>query len=79
MDVNDEEVSDDDGCMSRSMTMEAINTITTERIWINCAANEIVFQFSTKTTATRCDESVIAVREELNLHLLLPRDVTDDT
>ena len=44
MDANNEEVSDEDGCMSRSMTIKAISAIMTERIWINCAASEIVFQ-----------------------------------
>ena len=62
MNASDEEVSDEDGCLSRSMTIKAINTIMTGRLWINC----------------RHHESVIAVREELNLHLLLLRDVTDD-
>ena len=52
--VNNEEVSDEDVCMSRSTTIKAINTIMTERVWINCAASKIVFQLSTRTPATRC-------------------------
>ena len=46
MDVSDEEVSNEDGCLSRSMTIKAINTIMKERICINRAANEIVFELS---------------------------------
>ena len=73
-------MSDKDGCLSRSMTIKAIDTIMTERIWINCAASEIVFQpMYPDTSDPLHDESVIAVREETNLHLLLPRDVTDDS
>ena len=79
MNACDEEVSDEDGCQSRSMTIKATNTILMDQVWINCAASEIVFQPSTQTPATRCMTSVIAVREELNLHLILPRDVTDDS
>ena len=44
MDVSGEEVSDEDGCLSHSMAIKAINTIMTERIWINRVASEIVFQ-----------------------------------
>ena len=73
-------MSDKDGCLSRSMTIKAIDTIMTERIWINCAASEIVFQpVYPDTSDPLHDESVIAVREEPNLHLLLPRDVTDNS
>ena len=62
------------------MTIKAINTIMTERIWINCAASEIVFEpMYPDTSDPLHDESVIAVREELNLHLVLPREVTDDS
>ena len=39
-----EEVSDKNGCLSRSMTIKAINAIMTERIWVNRVASEIVFQ-----------------------------------
>ena len=43
-------------------------------------ASETVFQLSTQTPGDPLhDESVFAVREELNLHLLLPRDFTDDS
>ena len=77
MDVNNEEVSDEDGCMSRRLMIKAIHTTMTERIWINCAASEVVFQLSTQNTGDPLhDESVIAVREEPNFHL---RDVTDDS
>ena len=73
-------MSDEDGCLSRSMTIKAISTIMTERIWNNCAASEIVFQpMYPQISDPLHDESVIAVREEPNLHLLLPRDVTDDS
>ena len=39
MNASDEEVSDVDGCLSRSMTIKAVNTIMTERIWIDWAAS----------------------------------------
>ena len=72
MNASDEEVSDEDGRLSRSMTIKTINTIMTERIWINCAASEIVFQpLYPDTSDPLHDESVIGVREELDLHLLL--------
>ena len=67
MNASDEEVSDEDGCLSRSMTIKEINTIMTERIMISRVASEV-----TQTGAPLRDESVIAVREELNLHLSLP-------
>ena len=44
MNASDEEVSEEDGSLSRSMTIKAINTIMTERIWTNRVASEIVFQ-----------------------------------
>ena len=66
-------MSDEDGCLSHSMTIKA-TTIMTERISINCAASEIVYP---DTGDPLHDESVLAVREELNLHLL--PDVTDDS
>merc|ERR1711916_348573 len=44
MDVSDVKVSDEDGYLSRSMTIKANNKIVKERIWINRVASEIVFQ-----------------------------------
>ena len=44
MDVSDVNVSDEDGYLSRSMTINANNKIVKERIWINRVASEIVFQ-----------------------------------
>ena len=44
MDVNDEEVSDEDGCLSRSMTIKAHRRITRERIMISRVASEVSFQ-----------------------------------
>ena len=35
MNASDEEVSDEDGCLSRSMTIKACRRIVRERIWIN--------------------------------------------
>ena len=37
-------VSNGGGSLSRSMTTQGINTIMTERIWINHVTSEIVFQ-----------------------------------
>ena len=63
LNASDEEVSDEDGCLSRSMTIKAISPVMTERIWINCAASEVVFQLSHPDTGDPLhDESVIAVR-----------------
>ena len=42
MSVSDEEVSVKSGCLSRSMTIKAISTIMTKRIWISRVASEIV-------------------------------------
>ena len=72
MDVSDEEVSDKNGCLSRSMTIKAINTIMTERIRVSRVASEIVFQpMNSDTRAPLHEERVITVREKLNLHLEL--------
>ena len=69
MNASDEEVSDEDGCLSRSMTIKAINTIMTKRIWINCAASEIAFQpLYSDTGAPLREERVTTVRKKPNLH-----------
>ena len=44
MDVNNEEVSDDDGCLSRSMTTKAHRRIMRERIMVSSVASEVSFQ-----------------------------------
>ena len=70
MDVSDEEVSNEKDCLSRSMTIKAINTIMKERIWINRAASEIVFRpMLSDTGAPLHEERVITVRKEPNLQL----------
>ena len=78
MDVSDEEVSDKNGCLSRSMTIKAINTIMTKRIWISRVGSEIVFQpVHYDTGAPLHEERVITVRKKTNLHLeLYQRNVT---
>ena len=69
MDVSDEEVSDEDDCLSRSMTTKAINTIMTERIWISRAASEIVFHpMYSDTGAPLSEERLTTVRKKPNLH-----------
>ena len=78
MDVSDEEVSDKNGCLSRSMTIKAINTIMTKRIWISRVASEIVFQLvHSDTGAPLHGERVITVRKKPNVHSeLYQRNVT---
>ena len=78
MDVSVEEVSDKNGCLSRSMTIKAINTIMTERIWISRVASEIVLQLMySDTGAPLHEECVSTVRKKPNLHPeLYQRDVT---
>ena len=62
-------MSDKSGCVSRSMTTKAINTIMTERIWISRVASEIVFQLMfSDTGAPLHDERVTKVRKKPNLH-----------
>ena len=62
MDVNDEEVSDEDGCSSRSMTIKAHRRITRERIMISRVASEVSFQPSySDTGAPLREERVIIV------------------
>ena len=61
------------------MTIRAINTIMTERIWISHMASEIVFQPMYSDTGAPLHEErrVITVRQKLNLHLeVYQRDVT---
>ena len=80
MDVNDEEVSDEDGCMSRSMTIKAHRRIMTERIMDQpCGQRGFVFQPSySDTGAPLREERVIPVRKKSNLHLeFYQRGVTD--
>ena len=58
--------------------IKAKNTLMKERIWINRVASGFVFQsLHPDTDAPLHDECVIAVREELNLHLSFQLDVTD--
>ena len=66
MDVSDLNVSDEDGSLSRSMAINANNTIVKERIWIK---QDCVSAFYPDTGAPLRDERVITVREEPNLHL----------
>ena len=54
MDVNDEEVSDEDGCLSRSMTIKAHRRIIRERIMISRVASEVSFSDAARGT---CDNS----------------------
>ena len=68
MDVNDEEVSDEDGCLSRSMTIKAHRRIMTERIWINCTASEIASQLLySDTGAPLLEERVKTVRKKAEI------------
>ena len=61
-DVNDEEVSDEDGCLSRSMTIKAHRRFMRERIMISRVASEVSFQplYSDTGTPLR-EERVITV------------------
>ena len=60
--VSGEAVSDKNGCLSRSMTIKATNTIMTERIWISRVASEIVFQLMySDTGAPLHEERVMTV------------------
>ena len=59
MDVSVEEVSDKNGCLSRSMTIKAINTIMTERIWVSRVASEIVFQRVYSDTGAPLHEELV--------------------
>ena len=52
MDVNDEEVSDEDGCLSRSMTIKAHRRIMA--VW----PARFLFSLCTQTLALRCARSV---------------------
>ena len=62
MDVNDEEVSDEDGCLSRSMTIKAHRRCMRERIMISRVASEVSFQPShSDTGAPLREERVITV------------------
>ena len=65
-------------CLSCSMTIKAINTIMTERIWISCVASEIVFQLMySDAGAPLHEECVTTVRKKPNCHPeLYQRDVT---
>ena len=58
--------------MSNGMMIKGKNTIMKERIAINCAVSEIVFQplHSDTDTSKLDDERIIAVREEPNLHIV---------
>ena len=79
MDVNDEEVSDEDGCLSRSMTIKAHRRIMRERITISRVAGEASFHpLYSDTCAPLREERVITVRKKPNLHLeFYQRGVTD--
>ena len=79
MDVNDEEVSDEDGCLSRSMTIKAHRRFMRERIMISRVASEVSFQLSYPDTgAPLREERVTTVRKKPNLHLeFYQRSVTD--
>ena len=78
-DVNDEEVSDEDGCLSRSVTVKAHRRIMRERIMISRVASEVSFQpLCSDTGAPLREERVVTVRKKPNLHLeFYQRGVTD--
>ena len=60
------------------MMIKAKNTLMKERTWIIRVASELgVSAVHPDTDSPLHDECVIAVREELNLHLSLQPDVTD--
>ena len=77
MDVNDEEVSDEDGCLSRSMTIKAHRRIM--RVMISRVASEVSFQpLYSDTGVLLREERVVPVRKKPNLHLeFYQRGVTD--
>ena len=79
MDVNDEELSDEDGRLSRSMTIKAHRRIMRERIMISRVASEVSFQpLYSDTGAPLREERVITVRKMPDLHLeFYQRGVTD--
>ena len=67
MHVSDEEVSDKNGCLSRSITIKAINRIMTERIGVSRVASEVVFQtMHSDTGAPLHEERMITVRKKPN-------------
>ena len=71
--------SDKGGCLSRSMTTKAINTIMTERIGISRVASEIVFlqPLFSDTGAPLHDGRVTTLRKKPNSHPeRYQRDVT---
>ena len=53
------------------------NTLLKERIWISRVTSELVSAFHPDTDVPFRDECVVAVRQELNLHLCLQLDITD--
>ena len=64
MDVNNEEVSDEDGCLSRSMTIKTHRRILRERSMISRVASEVSFQLLySDTGASLREERVITVRK----------------
>ena len=70
MDVSDEEVSDENGCLSRSMTIKARRKIMRERVMISRVASEASFQpLYSDTGAPLREERVVTVRKKANLHL----------
>ena len=44
MNVSDVKITDEDGFLSRNMTIKAKNIIMKERIWINAVPSEITLQ-----------------------------------
>ena len=80
MDVSDMQVSDDDGCSTRSNTIKGNNKIVKERIWINPVISEITFQplySDTEASIARgaCD---FQYANKQNLHIgFYRRDVPD--
>ena len=79
MNASDEEVSDEDGCLSRSMTIKAHRRIMRERIMISRVASEVSFQpLYSDIGAPLREERVITVRKKPNLNLeFYQRGVTD--
>ena len=80
VDLNDEEVSDEDGCLSRSKAIKAHKRIIRELIMISRVASEVSFQpLYSDTGAPLHEERVITVRQKPNPYLeFYQRGVTDE-
>ena len=76
--VNDEEMSDEDGCLSRSMTIKAHRRIMKERIMISRVAREVSLQPLYSAGVPVREERVTTMRKKPNLNLeFYQRSVTD--